>query len=109
MYKVERSHIQNLPNRYFHAPAPASLPLTSLKIGFHQRCYASSQENIVWAPQHLDSPRLRRIVDEDRTKRDKKTYGRTLLSLSAENSHEAVVDMLLARQGVDANSKDKYG
>jgi ankyrin repeat protein len=52
---------------------------------------------------------LRRIVDEGRTKRDKETYGRTLLSLAAENSHEAVVDMLLARQGVDANSKDKYG
>jgi ankyrin repeat protein len=39
----------------------------------------------------------------------KDSSGRTPLSYTAENGHEAVVELLLAEDGVDVNSKDKNG
>ena len=46
--------------------------------------------------------------DVDPDSKDTK-YGQTPLSWAAENGHEAVVKLLLARDGVDPESKDNSG
>jgi ankyrin repeat protein len=39
----------------------------------------------------------------------KDSHKRTALSLAAENGYEAVIKLLLAKEGIDPSSTDKYG
>jgi ankyrin repeat protein len=66
-------------------------------VGIHLAAYFGLREATVALLDNRYEPNL------------KDDYDRTALSLAAENGHEAVVKMLLAKDGIDPDSKDKCG
>jgi ankyrin repeat protein len=66
-------------------------------VGIHLAAYFGLREATIALLDNRYEPNL------------KDDYNRTALSLAAENGHEAVVKLLLAKDGVDPDSKDDYG